>query len=469
MGKPDPIQLRELARQAVLRLQQNGFAAFWAGGCVRDQIMGQLPKDYDIATNAKPDEVIRMFPGAETVGKSFGVVRAPLEGALFEIATFREDHGYADGRRPSAVSFTDPATDAMRRDFTINAVFFDPVSGQYHDYVGGRKDIEARLIRAVGDPCHRFAEDYLRMLRAARFAATLEFRIEPNTAAAIRALAGRLAQIAPERVREELNRTLCESRRPGSALRILDDLGILQVILPEVAAMKGQPQPPEFHPEGDVFTHTVRMLDLVEQPSVPLIYAVLLHDVGKPATASQDNTGRLRFHYHSSKGAEIARKILERLRFSNDEIEIIVHCVGNHMRFMDVPRMRRATLRRLVGEPSFEVELELHRLDCLASHGDLSTYEFLRKFQRELATEPVLPKPWINGNDVMQLGVPEGPQVGQWLQKAYDAQLEQRFADRAALLEWLKKEIEAARACQDADNAGQTARQSSIPPKCAQG
>jgi len=444
MNPEEPDLLRRLATEAVRRLQDAGHVAYWAGGCVRDLLLGKTPKDYDIATDASPETVMALFPDAIAVGKSFGVVRAPVQGTFFEIATFRKDHAYLDGRRPTRVSFTDAAADANRRDFTINALFYDPAAGAVLDFVNGRRDLEARLIRCVGEPAGRFSEDYLRMLRAVRFSGRLGFEIEAATAAAIRALAPRVAAISPERVREELTRTLVESRRPGDALRLMDGLDLLAPLIPEVAALKHQPQPPEFHPEGDVFTHTLLMLNLMRNPTPRLAFAVLLHDVGKPATARHDGE-RLRFDGHDSEGAIQAMRIMTRLRFSNDDIAAVTHCVRNHMRFLDVPRMKRSTLRRLVGLPTFPLELELHRLDCLASHGSLDNHDFLVAFQRELAAEPVLPEPWLTGRDIMGLGIPEGPEVGSWRRKAYDAQLDSRFPGRAELLAWLKDEIHRAR------------------------
>ncbi|MFC1497020.1 CCA tRNA nucleotidyltransferase [Verrucomicrobiota bacterium] len=433
--------LHERAVEAVRRLQSAGFTAFWAGGCVRDIIMGQNPKDYDIATSARPEQVIELFPGSVAVGQSFAVVRAPIEDTFFEIATFRKDHAYKDGRRPEKVSFTDPETDATRRDFTINALFSDPITNKLHDYVEGQKDIDAKVIRCVGNPDDRFREDHLRMLRAVRFAVTLDFSLEPATEDAIRKSASMITRISAERIQGELTRILIEAPKAGNALVLLDKVQLLRVILPEVTEMKGQKQPPEFHPEGDVFKHTVIMLNEMSSPSPQLAYAVLLHDVGKPPTATETAGDRIRFNGHSEMGSEISKKILSRLKFSNSDTESISYCIRNHMRFMDVQKMRRSTLRRFVGAPTFSVELELHRLDCLASHGDLSNYRFLEEFKNQLRDEPPLPKPWINGNDIIQLGISEGPEIGKLHKKAFNAQLEGQFKDRRELLEWLKREV----------------------------
>lgn len=428
------------ALEIVRRLKEEGFIAYWAGGCVRDLVLGRSAKDFDIATNAVPDKVMALFPAAVAVGKSFGVVRVPVAGHWYEVATFRQDADYQDGRHPSQVTFSDPATDARRRDFTVNALFYDPVRQEVIDYVNGVADIHGKVIRAVGVPAERFKEDHLRMLRAVRFAATLEFVIEPATANAIRATAVRITAISAERIRDELNRLLVEARRAGEAVMCLGELGLLQLILPEVAAMRGVEQPPEYHPEGDVFQHTVIMLNQMKTDDYRLAWSVLLHDVGKPPTA-QLKEGRWRFECHAKVGAEAARAILERFKFSCDDRDAICFMVGNHMRFIDVKNMRRATLRRLVGAPTFHSEMELHRLDCASSHGDLENHEYLMEFRRQLDSEPALPEPWVTGRDIMALGIPEGPEVGVWRKKAYDAQLEGVVEDRETLLAWLRHEI----------------------------
>jgi poly(A) polymerase len=339
------------------------------------------------------------------------------------------------------VVFSDPRTDASRRDFTVNALFYDVRSKRVIDFVNGRDDIRKRLVRCVGDPDERLREDHLRMLRAVRFAAVLDFELERETAAAIHRCAPLAASIAPERVREELTRILVESPRAGDAIRLMDETGLLRVLLPEVDAMKGQEQPPRFHPEGDVFEHAVLMLNLMREPSPQLAFAALLHDVGKPGTARLDGD-RIRFNRHAAQGSELAGSILKRLRFSNADTDAIVHMIRNHMRFIDVKKMRRATLRRFVAEPTFDLELELHRLDCLASHGQLDNYEFLQAYRQSLAHEPVLPSAWVSGRDIMELGPSEGPEVGRWKRIAYDAQIENRFKTRAELLQWLKTRIE---------------------------
>jgi poly(A) polymerase len=426
------------------RLQRAGYTAYFAGGCVRDRLLGIEPLDYDIATDAQPDQVIALFPRATAVGKSFGVVVVPWGDWVFEIATFRQDHAYRDGRHPTHVSFVTPEEDATRRDFTINAMFYDPLTDELHDYVDGQADMATGTVRCVGDARRRFTEDHLRMLRAVRFATRFDFAIHPDTASAIREHAAAVANIRAERIRDELTRILMESKKAGQAVVMLEELGLLQVVLPEVAAMRAQEQPPQFHPEGDVLTHTVIMLDAMASRDVVLALAILLHDVGKPATASHDGT-RIRFNCHAEQGADMARGILLRLRFPTRTIDAVAHCVRNHMRFLSVKEMRRATLRRLVGAPTFPIELELHRVDCVASHGMLDNYEFLQTIQAEMDQEPVLPDPWIDGHEIMNLGVPKGPQVGKWLKVAYDAQLEGTHADKEALRSWLTDQIAAGR------------------------
>ncbi|MCX6992594.1 MAG: CCA tRNA nucleotidyltransferase [Kiritimatiellaeota bacterium] len=456
--------LSDGARSVVRRLTEAGFTALWAGGCVRDIIMGREPKDFDVATSAVPDQVEKLFPGAMTVGKSFGVVRVRVQAHEYEVATFRKDQAYRDGRHPEGVVFTDEQTDALRRDFTVNALFLDPLTGAVRDYAGGQADLAARLIRAVGHPDDRFAEDHLRMLRAVRFAATLDFMLDPATADAIRRHAPQIAIVSAERIQQELTRILLEASQPGTAIELLQAVGLLPVILPEISALRGQEQPPQFHPEGDVWTHTIMMLNAMHQPArnathsvaggpdelgqavqpdLRLAYAVLLHDVGKPGTAKFVEN-RIRFDCHAGVGAALAEGILKRLRLPNDDIKAIAFCIGNHMRFMDVQRMRKATLCRLVGAPTFATELELHRLDCAASHGDMTNHAFLVAFQAARRAEPVLPKPWVTGHDILPLGVTAGREIGRWKQMVYDAQLEGLVENREAALAWLRRELAAA-------------------------
>lgn len=437
---PDTLPARG-ARLIVERLQSAGHQAVWAGGCVRDLLAGIKPKDFDIATSARPEAVQELFPHSKAVGKAFGVILVCIEGNDYHVATFRKDLAYTDGRRPDGVIFTDAREDANRRDFTINALFYDPVSRRILDYVNGRADIAAGIVRCVGNPAERFEEDYLRMLRAVRFAATLDFRIDPGTADAIREHSPKLAKTAAERVQVELTRILLEAVRPGDAVVALHELGLLKAVMPEVESMAGQEQPPQFHPEGDVFTHTAIMLNAMRERSLRLAYAVLLHDVGKPPTARHAED-RIRFNNHACVGAEMAQLILRRLKFKTDDIDAICHIISNHMRFMMVRNMRRSTLMRMAGAPTFPTELEMHRLDCLASHGDLSNHEFLSRFLEERAAEPALPKPWITGHDLLAAGIKEGKRIGEWKQKIHELQLDGAFANREEALEWLKVQIE---------------------------
>lgn len=443
MPNPSPPKLERGAREISARLASAGYRALWAGGCVRDRLLGRPAKDVDIATNATPEQVLALFPRALTVGKAFGVVCLPWRGVQYEIATFRRDCGYRDGRRPDAVEFTDEREDARRRDFTINGLFYDPARDEVLDYVGGRADLERRIVRAIGDPRERFAEDRLRLLRAVRFASTLEFALDPNTEAAVKEMADTVGAVSAERIQAELTRLLVESPRAGQGIRLLERTGLLRALLPEVAAMAGQQQPPEFHPEGDVLTHTVLMLDALRERDADLAWTVLLHDVGKPPTASvgrwPDGRERIRFDRHAEVGAEMARAILTRLRMPKQRIETVSYAIGNHMRFKDVKRMRRATLRRLLGAPTFPLELELHRLDCLASHGLLDNHAFLDRARAEWAAETPLPPPLVTGHDLLAMGIPEGPELGRRLRGIYEAQLERPEWTREQLLELARR------------------------------
>jgi poly(A) polymerase len=434
------------AKSIVLKLRAKGFQALFAGGCVRDVVMGRMPKDIDIVTDAVPDQVLKLFPRSVAVGKAFGVVRVGAADVYYDVATYRADGVYHDGRHPGSVAFADEKTDARRRDFTINAVFYDPVDGKFKDHVGGLADIERKIIRTVGNPNDRFQEDHLRMLRAVRFAATLNFSVEPETAAAIKRHATLISKVSAERIQQELSRILVEAQKAGDAFVMLSSYGLLKEILPEVEEMRGQEQPPQFHPEGDVWTHTILMLNAMHSPSLRLAYAVLLHDVGKPPTAVQA-PDRIRFNRHASYGAGMASKIMERLRLPSADIKAVSHIIGDHMRFMDVRRMRRSTLRRLITSETFPDELELHRLDCEASHGDLENYMFLVRLQKEYEAEPVLPPPFITGHDIIKLGISAGPRVGELKKAAYDAQLEGKFDGRAGALKWLTNRVKTAVGC----------------------
>ncbi len=421
-----------MARSIVERLRASGHNAYFVGGCVRDLLLRRIPKDFDVATSAQPDELLELFPGANTVGAHFGVVLVHNESACVEVATFRADLEYRDGRHPEGVRFeTDPREDVLRRDFTINALLLDPVTGEILDFTNGRADLEAGLIRAIGDPARRFREDRLRLLRAVRFAARLGFSIEPATFEAMRSFAPLIQSVSAERVRDEIARILTE----GGAKRgfeLLDQTGLLHEVLPEIEAMKGVKQPPEYHPEGDVWTHTLIMLEGLRAPSLELALGVLLHDVGKPATFRIAE--RIRFDGHVEAGLEIAHKLLTRLRFPNDTIEAAEALIANHMRFGDVTRMRDSTLKRFLRIPGFDEHLELHRLDCLSSHGYLDNYEFMRNKKAELPAEQLKPVPLITGRDLIDAGYRPGPMFGIVLNEIEDAQLEGRIQTREAAM-----------------------------------
>jgi poly(A) polymerase len=427
----DPTRAIEIAAD----LRARGFQAWLVGGCVRDLVLGREPKDYDIATDARPDELLVLFPRAQLVGAQFGVVLVDR----VEVATFRSDHAYADGRHPERVEFEkDPKQDVLRRDFTINALLLDPavlnslsspssLYSQVVDYVGGLTDLGAGVIRAIGDPQQRFQEDHLRMLRAVRFAARFGFAIEPATMAAIQKLHAQILRVSPERIRDELVRILTE----GDARRgfeLLDASGLLGDILPEVAAMKGVSQPPEFHPEGDVWIHTLIMLDGLKSPSSTLALGVLLHDVGKPGTFRVAE--RIRFDGHVELGERIAREILNRLRFSNADVDQVIALIANHMRFSHVHQMRESTLKRMLRLPAFEEHLELHRLDCSSSHGHLGNYDFAKSKFEQAAPEELRPARLVTGDDLIAAGYVPGPDFSRMLEVAEDAQLEGRVTSK---------------------------------------
>lgn len=433
--------MRAVAEHIVAFLQEKGFEAYFAGGCVRDQLLGLTPKDYDVATNARPEEVEALFPGqSDLVGKSFGVVIVREGGVTVDVATFRNDGIYRDGRHPESITFCDAEEDARRRDFTINALFFDPIKKEVKDFIEGQKDLGKKIIRAVGNPSQRFAEDKLRMLRAIRFAAQLDFQIESQTWQALKQEAASIVQVSPERIRDELTKSLV-SPHPVKGLDLLEESGLLQILLPEITAMKEVEQPPQFHPEGDVYKHVRLMLSQLKQPSADLAWAVLLHDVGKPATQSVDPNGRIRFNAHETVGANLARKILTRLRFSNAQTDRICQMVANHMSFKDVPQMRLSTLKRLMARDTFIEELELHRVDCLSSHGSLDIHQKLQQEREKFTVEEIKPKCFLNGQDVLARGMAPGPQVGDLLKAVYDLQLDGKVKNRDEALEWMDKKL----------------------------
>ena len=436
--------MEKTAREICSRLRERGHVAYFAGGCVRDLLRGQTPKDIDIATDARPEKVQEVFRRTHAVGAKFGVIVVLENEFQFEVATFRSDDVYVDGRRPSAVHFSSPEEDAKRRDFTINGMFFDPLANKVIDFVGGRADLEAKLVRAIGEPAERFAEDRLRMLRAVRFATVLDYKIDNRTWEALVASAPAISEISAERIREELVRIFLSPNRVRG-WDLLDESGLLKNILPEIEPMKGCLQPEQFHPEGDVFRHTRMMLQMLpEKVSVPLVFSVILHDVAKPRTAQVDETGRIRFNAHDRIGAEMTEEIMTRLRFSRAEIDATVEMVRQHMVFKDVPRMRVAKLKRFMARPTFEEELELHRVDCESSHRMLDNYEFLLRKGEEFANEPIIPAPLVRGEDLIALGMKPGPKFGEILEAVETRQLEGAVRDRAEALEWVKREYFAA-------------------------
>jgi poly(A) polymerase len=432
--------MEKVAREVAARLRQSGHTAYFAGGCVRDMVRGLIPKDYDIVTDARPEAVQTRFPRTFAVGAHFGVIIVLENSFQFEVATFRSDDAYIDGRHPTAVHFSSPEEDAQRRDFTINGMFYDPVAEKVIDLVGGRADIDAKLVRAIGDPTRRFTEDRLRMLRAVRFATTLGYEIEKATWEALVANASSINQISAERIRDELVRIFLSPERVRG-WDLLDSSGLMRAILPELEAMKGVLQPEQFHPEGDVFVHTRLMLHLLpEEVSVPLVFAVLFHDVAKPVTATVDKTGRIRFNDHDRIGAHMTEAIMRRLRFSGAEIEATVEMVRQHMVFKDAPNMRVAKLKRFMARPTFGEELELHRVDCESSHRMLDNYEFLLRKREEFANEPIIPPPLVRGDDLIALGLKPGPKFGEILEAVETRQLEGTLRTREEALEWVKRE-----------------------------
>jgi poly(A) polymerase len=447
---------KSFATSIIEILRQQGFQAYLVGGCVRDLLLEREPADFDVATSATPAQVMDIFPDTYAVGAQFGVVLVPLPEMQFmdrgenvmpkahavEVATFRSDLGYSDGRHPDHVRFSqDPREDVARRDFTINGMMLDPLCGETNgdvlDFVGGRKDLEAGIIRAIGDPERRFAEDKLRMLRAIRFAARFEYAIEPATLAAIQLLAHDIQIVSRERVRDELTKMLTEGHARRAFL-LLDQTGLLKEVLPEISAMKGVQQPPEFHPEGDVFAHTLLLLENLPLPCPPtLAWGALLHDVGKPATF-RVAPDRIRFDGHVDVGVKIAEEICDRLRFSKHDAAQVLSLVDNHMRFGHVTRMKESTLKKLLRLPGFDEHLSLHRADSLASHRNLSTYAFLQKKLHEIPPEKVRPAALITGDDLITAGYVPGPRFREILEAVEDAQLEGRLHSREEAIEYLK-------------------------------
>jgi poly(A) polymerase len=436
-------------------LRERGFQAYLVGGCVRDLLLGREPADYDVATDASPQQVMEIFPQTFAVGAQFGVVLVPVPRAesgesavspgekvpVVEVATFRSDIGYSDGRHPDEVRFSkDPREDVRRRDFTINGLLLDPITTEVLDFVGGREDLKAGVIRTIREPEHRFAEDKLRMLRAVRFAARFEYKIDPAALAAIQRLAREIHQVSRERVREELTKMLTEGRAKR-AFELLDESGLLKEVLPEISAMKGVEQPPQFHPEGDVFVHTLLLLEkLPAGCSMTLAWGALLHDVGKPPTF-RVAPDRIRFDGHVEVGVKMAAEICRRLRFSNDDSDQILALVDNHMRFADVQRMKESTLKKFLRLPEFDEHLELHRIDCLSSNGIVESYEYTREKLRALPPEAIRPEPLITGQDLIEAGYEPGPRFKEILGAVEDAQLEGRLATLQAAMEYVRREF----------------------------
>lgn len=452
--------LKDHAISIVRMLRERGHQAYLVGGCVRDMVLGREPADYDVTTDATPDQVMRIFPETYAVGAQFGVVLVPpgspdarelrpaveatsvptdhSKADVVEVATFRSDIGYSDGRHPDRVQFsTDPREDVERRDFTINGLLLDPIKGEILDFVGGQQDLKAGIIRTIGSPEQRFEEDKLRMLRAVRFAARFEYTIDPATLAAMQKLAGNIHQVSRERVRDELSKMLIEGHARRAFL-LLDESGLLQEVLPEISAMKGVEQPPQFHPEGDVFVHTLLLLEKLPRPSpMTLAWGALLHDVGKPATFRVAD--RIRFDGHVEVGVKMAEQICRRFRFSNHDTEQILALVKNHMRFGDVQRMKESTLKKFMRLPQFEEHLELHRLDCQSSHGDLTSYEFTREKLVSTPEASMRPAPLVTGNDLINAGYVPGPRFKEILAAVEDSQLEGQLQNKEQALAFVRQ------------------------------
>ncbi len=439
------------ATDIVRTLVHHGHRALFAGGCVRDRLLGKSPEDYDVATSARPDEVARLFPQTVLVGAAFGVVRVlgprrqEKESHLeVEVATFRNESGYSDGRHPDAVRFSHEIDDVGRRDFTINGLLFDPLTGQLIDHVGGQGDLDQRILRAIGDPRARFAEDHLRLMRAVRFAANLDFKLETATLEALIEQAAAVRTVSAERIRDECSKMLT-GPRPRAALEGLKRTGLLKYVLPEVDALEGVRQPERFHPEGDVWVHTLLLLENLSHAPLALALAALLHDIGKPATQSFDADGRIRFNGHDRLGAEMTETLLRRLRFPNETIRLVRELVSRHMVFKDTPRMRKAKLKRFLRAPNFDAHLELHRLDCLACHGHLDSYNHCAGLLKALAEEPLRPPPLIDGHALIAMGLEPGPLFGRLLTEVEDLQLEGSLFTREEAQAFVRHRMETER------------------------
>jgi len=425
--KPSYNEQYRTAKDIVGQLRDSGFKAFFVGGCVRDIVMKKQPKEYDINTSARPDDVMKIFPNTVPVGISFGVVLVLKGEYKFEVATFRKDENYTDGRHPDKVVYSnDESEDVVRRDFTINGMLYDPFDEEVIDHTYGLGDLKSEVIKTIGNPHDRFKEDKLRMLRAVRFGAGLNYKLDDNTLKSIKELAPLITQVSAERIRDEIVKIITQAN-PGNGLRILRETNLLKHILPDVEKMYEVPQPPNFHPEGDVFTHTCLILDKLFEvtngtQAPELAIGALLHDVGKPVTFSE--TDRIRFNGHDRVGAEIAHGICRGLKFSNKQIDIITALVKEHLKFKDVFKMREATLKRFLGMPYFEFHLKLHLADCLASHGSTEIYEFIKDKLEEFKRDELRPKPLLNGYDLIEMGYTAGPLFSKILNCLEEAQLE---------------------------------------------
>ena len=432
-----PVSLQDKARFIVQRLRQEGYEAFFAGGCVRDMLLNKSPQDYDIATSARPEDLQRLFPQTIPLGAQFGVILVLIDGQPFEVASFRHDGPYLDGRRPSHVRYGSLEEDILRRDFTINGMVYDPIEDRVIDLVEGRRDLERRLVRAIGNAEERFEEDRLRMIRAVRFAASLDFEIDAATFDAIKKFAGTITQIAWERIGDEVTRILTE----GGARRgfeLLDRSGLLQILLPEVVSLKGTLQSPDYHPEGDVFAHTMLLLSHLDAPSETLAYGGLLHDIAKPVCFRQD-AERVTFYGHTEKGAAMAEEILKRLKRSRAVGERVAYLVRNHLRHVQAPQMRLSTLKRFLREDGIEELLELTRLDALSSNGDLQYYQFCKARLAELDEKEIRPAPLVRGDDLIGLGFTPGPVFAEILRQVEDRQLGGELQNRDEAIEWIRQ------------------------------
>ena len=430
--------LLKAAQKIAHTLNQQGHTCYFAGGCVRDTLLSRTPNDYDLATSATPKQVLKLFPKSDSIGAHFGVMLVKVHGMPFEVATFRTDGTYTDNRRPDSVSFASPQDDASRRDFTVNGLFQEPLTGEIIDFVNGSVDLEHKIIRAIGNPVARFQEDALRLMRAIRFATKLDFEIELNTWHAICENAHLLEHIAIERIQAEFNQILLHKDR-ARGLELMVKSGLIRYCIPEVLELIGCEQPPQFHPEGDVYVHTKIMLDMLSgEPSLELCLAVLLHDIGKPATYTyHPEEDRIRFSGHDKVGAEMAEVILKRLKYSNKIIEDVCAMVNNHMNFMNVRFMRTSKVKRFMARPTFQLEMELHRVDCGSSNGITENYEFLRGKEVEFAAEPLIPKPLISGKDLISLGYAPGPDFKPIIEAIQNEQLEGTITTREQALTWL--------------------------------